>query len=598
MEELSVKPQKAQAMPSQFTAAEALEDFLGNPCDANKYFSFKRAVSLDEQEQYPDELIYLLNLWELNHYYIPKDQGGKLGSLEEIFSLIRTVSRRDLTVAIAHGGALLGSMPVWVAGNEEQKKQVAVLIKEHKKIALGLTEKEHGSDLMSCKVKAENKESGYSINGEKWCVNHASRGDAIILYASSGAGLGARGFSLFLVDKRLIEQTSYTSLDKIKTHGVKGLDLSGISFQNTFVSEKALISKEGAGLEITLKSLQVTRTLCAAFSLGAFDTTLRVVMDFAVSRNLYQHPIINFPVYREKLSQCFADMLACECLSFAINRAFHFIPGQFTLFSAIVKSYVPCTIEKDIQELSSLLGARYYMRDEYLFGIFQKQLRDCATISLFDGNTAINQHSIILQLKSVAMLRRKKQGENMDKTEATLKKIFTLRDELPEIDLTRLDVFNKGKDDLIYGLFIAQKELNQLLWEGDIALWLLTDILEKIEECIRFLTDLDQLLIEEALPVGVTGNIPAEYYRYAEKYAILHVASACVNIWLNNRGHFKSYFEQGEWVSLCLSRLLDRLNATGHPFKAQMADNMVGEICSLHKENKLFSLYPISLGSF
>ncbi len=43
----------------------------------------------------------------------------------------------------------------------------------------------------------------------------------------------------------------------------------------------------GGDGELAFKSLQVSRTMCAALSLGAGDTALRLVLDFALHRPIY-----------------------------------------------------------------------------------------------------------------------------------------------------------------------------------------------------------------------------------------------------------------------------------------------------------------------
>ena len=65
-------------------------------------------------------------------------------------------------------------------------------------------------------------------------------------------------------------------------------------------------------------------------------------------------------------------------------------PEQASLSSAMAKYLVPTLAEAGLGSLSVTLGARYYLREEHVHGIFQKMLRDNAVIGLFDGSTAIN----------------------------------------------------------------------------------------------------------------------------------------------------------------------------------------------------------------
>merc|ERR1712193_479065 len=67
----------------------------------------------------------------------------------------------------------LGSMPVMIAGNHEQKtKYLGRLIDEPVMCAYGVTEPGAGSDVASIKTKAEKKGDEWVINGQKmWITN-------------------------------------------------------------------------------------------------------------------------------------------------------------------------------------------------------------------------------------------------------------------------------------------------------------------------------------------------------------------------------------------------------------------------------------------
>ncbi len=85
---------------------------------------------------------------------------------------------------------------------------------------------------------------------------------------------GAKSLCLFMVEKSQLDPEGYYNLPKVLTHGIRGSDISGIGFRDCFVSESARLGKEGDGLELALKGFQITRPLCAAFSLGSADTAL------------------------------------------------------------------------------------------------------------------------------------------------------------------------------------------------------------------------------------------------------------------------------------------------------------------------------------
>ncbi len=121
---------------TQHHTAQALEFYLGDPLNPENLFSFQHCMELDEQDAYPEDICQLLSDWNLDLYYVPVAYGGKLQSFEEVLAISRVIARRDLTVAIAHGVTYLGATPVWLAGSDEQKQQIANRITNSEKISL------------------------------------------------------------------------------------------------------------------------------------------------------------------------------------------------------------------------------------------------------------------------------------------------------------------------------------------------------------------------------------------------------------------------------------------------------------------------------
>lgn len=534
--------------PSIVDRAEALERFLGDPLDAEQVFSFRRAVELDERDEYPAEACALLDRWGFNDYYVPIELGGRLASFEELVSLVRVIARRDITVAVAHVKTYLGAVSVWMGGSEELRRRLAERIRAGQQIALALTERAHGADILSSETEAVAIEGGYRLSGEKWLINNATRSTALTVFARTAVRGGPRGFSVFLVEKDQLDASSYLHLLRVKTHGIRGADISGIRFDNTAIPGHALIGGAGLGLELVLKGFQITRCIVPALSLGAADTALRSTLSFALRRKLYGASIFTIPHTRQTLVDAFIDLLICECQVIAATRALHVLPEQMTLLSAIVKYYVPTTIENVMRNLSMVLAARYYLRDVHWFGIFQKMLRDNAITPLFDGSTPVNLQTIALHL------REQKRGESVD-----LAPLFKLHSPLPSFAPEKLELTNRGRNDVLNSLSNTD---------------LTNEIDELLAEYERF------------------GEESADSFDTAKKYCVFHAAAVCIQMWKHNRSGF---FAKPEWLVLVLDRLLTTLQPSRllqpRPFVANAAQQLV----DLFESNRSFSIIPIQL---
>ncbi|MEF9673530.1 acyl-CoA dehydrogenase family protein [Pseudomonas sp. PCH446] len=101
-----------------------------------------------------------------------------------------------------------------------------------------MTERSHGSDLLAGELTATPQDNGWTLEGEKWLINNASRGQVMCLLARTSAAGGSRGYSLFVLDKRLQPDTAFSLLPKVKTHGIRGADISGIALHKAFVPNR------------------------------------------------------------------------------------------------------------------------------------------------------------------------------------------------------------------------------------------------------------------------------------------------------------------------------------------------------------------------
>jgi alkylation response protein AidB-like acyl-CoA dehydrogenase len=576
-----------------YDAAEVLEQYLGDPLNTNNVLSFKRAVELDEAEEYPEEACSILERWNFHHYYVPVAYGGKLTSYEEMLALMRVVARRDLTVAIGHGKTYLGSVCVWIGGTAAQHHRLATLIKQQARVSLGLTERAHGSDLLASEVQAVQVANGYVLSGEKWLINNATRGQALTVFARTDAARGARGFSVLLVEKGHLAPSSYRHLPKVKTHGIRGADISGIQFQACFVPSTSLIGPPGSGLEIVLKSLQITRTMCASLSLGAADTALRSTVHFALTRRLYGGTVFAIPYTRHLLGHAFLDLLMCDCAAIAAARALHVVPAQMSLWSAVVKYIVPTTIERVIHDLSVVLGARYYVREAHWGGIFQKIVRDNALVSLFDGSSVVNLHAIALQLRHLAKRRAQGMSDSGAELAARLGDLFALDRPLPAFEPGHLSLFNHGCNDVLQGLGMSLARLETLPKTPDVDPELLQSIITLTRDILLALDTHANGLSQIPLTKGYQE--PPEQFTLAKHYCVLHLAAVCLHMWLYNRQRLGDFFARGAWLALCLHKLLTTVQPWREPPAGVGIEPITAELIRLYNEERLFSIVPFQL---
>jgi alkylation response protein AidB-like acyl-CoA dehydrogenase len=527
--------------------AVELDGLLADPRAAPAPWGFADAVRLDEQDAYPEDACAALDRWGLPEHYIPASEGGRLERLDAGLLLLRTVARRDLTVAIAHAKTLLGAMPVWLDGDAHARARAAARIRRGEQISLAVTERAHGADLLAGELTAEPDGSDWVLRGEKWLINNATRSSALCVLARTDPGGGPRGFSFFLVEKDQLAAGTWRPLPRARTHGIRGADISGICLSGARVPATALLGEAGHGLDTALRGFQVTRTLCSGLSLGALDAALACTAAFADERKLYAARMAEIPAVRAGLADAFLDLLVCEGASLVACRAVHALPEQMSLISAVVKYFVPVTVQAAIDRLAVLLGARAHLRGEHWSGVFQKIRRDHAVVPLFDGSSFVNLYALALQLQNWGRRQLREAA-----AEAAAERLAAAADlDAPEpLDFTRLVTMGTGQDDVVSGAARAFAQLSE-----DPALQ--EPVREHMGALAQWFEGERRALAERAAGAAPASplRMRPEVFELSERYCRLWVAASLLHLFRGSRTRLAVWAQGGEWLVCALARL-------------------------------------------
>ncbi|MDJ1133923.1 acyl-CoA dehydrogenase family protein [Streptomyces iconiensis] len=502
--------------------AQRLDARLGDPTDGSGPLSYATAAREDTGEEFPAGACAALDRLGVQHFYVPAQYGGALTGLPQLLEIVRTLARRDLTTAIGHGKTFLGAVCIWVAEDRAGAARLAELVRAGEPVSLGLTERTHGSDLMAGEVVADRTARGYRITGEKWLINNATRGRLVCLLARTRAEGGPRGFSLLLVDKNELPAGTYRTLPKVRTLGIRGADISGIAFDGAPVGRECLVGREGEGPETVLKSLQITRSLCTALSLGAADHGLRLAYGFAAGRELYGRRLLDLPMARRTLAESYADLLATEALSTVAARSIHTLPGELSVTSAVAKYLVPTVVDDLVARLRGVLGARSFLADHYAHGRFQKLERDHRIVGIFDGNTMVNLYALTAQFRTLARNHPRDWTGSVERT-AT----FSLGHPLPELRPERLSLLVRRGSTLMGSLPASAEALAAAAGRDP-------SLTRAARLALRLVGAAAELHARMGAARLVPGGAPVESFDLARGYSVCFAAACALGLWRHN----------------------------------------------------------------
>ncbi|MFD4504872.1 acyl-CoA dehydrogenase family protein [Streptomyces sp. NPDC058457] len=521
--------------------AAALDEALGSLDE-----TARRSVELDENDQFPADFCARLDGLGLSAYYVPTEWGGALSDHEEMIRLWRIVARRDISALTAHAKTYLGVAPIWIAGNPEQARATADAVMSGSPVAWALSEPEHGADLLSGSATATAEPDGYRVDGVKWPINNATRSSHLTLLARTGRDGSGRGQSLFLVDKSVLQPGTWRTLPKVLTHGIRGIDISGIEFDGALLPADALLGPEGSGLETVLLALQFTRTMCTAISLGAGEHALRLAARFTAVRVIQKRPLAERPFPASVLARSAALLTATEATALVAARSIHSLTAEMSVTSAAAKALAPTLVDATLGELAELLGARSFLSDVYEYGAFQKVWRDHQIVAVFDGSTPVNRAALVQQFPKLV------RGFATGTVDAAgLAEAVSIGSPVRHVDRGALTMLSRQGCSVVQALpalveSIGSRPAPTGLADQAVVLGAMADYLHS-----------------QMADVAPAARPAMAAYELAAAYELCYAGAACLHLWATGESEHAAepLWQDGLWVRAALRALLARLAA-------------------------------------
>ena len=157
--------------------------------------------------------------------------------------------------------SVLSMDSVLAAGNEEQKRRYFEPMVRGEIGSFGLTEPGAGSDAGSAKTTAIKVGEEYVINGAKCWITNGGIASMFVIYALTDPTKGVKGLSALIVEKGRPGFTIGTVDHKL---GIRSSNTVELLFKDVHVPAFNLLGKEGEGMKIAMKTLDMARPAIAA----------------------------------------------------------------------------------------------------------------------------------------------------------------------------------------------------------------------------------------------------------------------------------------------------------------------------------------------
>ncbi|HOJ12183.1 MAG TPA: acyl-CoA dehydrogenase family protein [Clostridiales bacterium] len=350
------------------------------------------ALKYDEEGIFPRDIVKILADSDLCGVYIPEEYGGLGGGVFEMSLVVEELSRACGGIALAFAGTGLGSFPILLFGNEEQKQKYLPDIASGKKLAaFGLTEANAGSDAAGIQTTAVLENSEYVLNGTKQWITNGGEADIYTVIACTNRSKGARGFSAFIVEKGT---PGFSFGKKENKMGIRASVTSELVFDNCRIPKENLLSREGMGFLVAMKTLDRTRPGVAAQALGIAQGAFDEALKYSRERVQFGQAISSFQAIQHMLADMAIQIEAARCLIYQTCR--HIDSGEKNISkeSAMSKVMASDVAMKVTVDAVQIMGGYGYMKEYPV----EKRMRDAKITQIYEGTNQIQRNVIALEL--------------------------------------------------------------------------------------------------------------------------------------------------------------------------------------------------------
>jgi acyl-CoA dehydrogenase len=341
------------------------------------------AAEYDERSQHPADVIAKAHEVGLMNPHIPDELGGAGLSAFDQMLIGEELAWGCSGIATSIVANILGSLPVLLAGSEEQKRQwLPPLLEEPILCSFALTEPAAGSDVSAIQTTARRDGDDYVLNGSKMFITNAGHASWFVVFASTDRDAGHRGLSAFVVpagDGVVVDK----HLDKM---GQRATDTSAVAYQDVRVPAENRLGEEGEGFKIAMRTLDATRPGTAAGAVGVARAAFDYAVEYSKTRVQFGQPIAMNQGVNFLVADMAAEIEAARLLTW--QAAWLVDQGErATLQSSYAKRLAADTAMKATTDAVQIFGGYGYMKEYPV----EKLMRDAKLFQIYEGTSQIQR---------------------------------------------------------------------------------------------------------------------------------------------------------------------------------------------------------------
>lgn len=343
------------------------------------------AAEMDAENHMRDGLIDKANEMGLLNVIVPEELDGPGLDSISVATIYEELGKGCAGVATSLAANSLATVPVLLAGTDEQKKMYCDILNNGGLAAFALTEPGAGSDAGGVSTRAvHNKEEGtYTLNGTKMFITNGGLAEIFLVFANTRKTGGIRGLTAFIVPKNT---PGFSVGKKENKMGIRPSNTTELVLQDVVIPESYRVGREGEGFRIAMNTLDSARPFVGAVSVGIAQAALDCAVKYAKERRQFGQPIASFQMVQGML----ADMaMKVETARLMVLKACWMRDQgmEFSKEAAMAKCYAADVAMQVTTDAVQVMGGYGYTKEYPV----EKMMRDAKIMQIYEGTNQIQR---------------------------------------------------------------------------------------------------------------------------------------------------------------------------------------------------------------
>ena len=236
--------------------------------------------------------------------HLPEEYGGLGADFLYSAVVIEEISRLGLTgIGFSLHSDIVAPYILHYGSEALKHKYLPKLISGEMVTAIAMTEPGAGSDLQGVKTTAVLDGDDYVINGSKTFITNGYLAELVIVVAKTDPKAGAKGTSLFLVERGT---PGFEKGQRLKKLGLKAQDTSELFFHDVHLPADALLggdAMKNRGFVCLMEQLPWERLQIAISAVAASQAAIDMTVAYVKDRKVFGQPVGSYQNTRYTLAE-------------------------------------------------------------------------------------------------------------------------------------------------------------------------------------------------------------------------------------------------------------------------------------------------------